>query len=234
LNEEENAVSIAAIAVLIWILLAITLGIVLVTYAVTYPWVGAKPFDRMGAGDWKFNESWASTLTASGGIIGAILAAQVLPTDTDAEKLTKATFVAFHLLFAFVVIIGAALYNTFRWEVEIDKGGEKAKQYQGFVVCFLLASALVLGAVLGQLATVWYLLGAIPFFPAPIYAILKVFLVVAAALALVYGAISVPWTLRNQKYRREASPEEGRREQLEEARKAPTASKPVRPTFLWP
>jgi flagellar basal body-associated protein FliL len=222
------------VATLIWILLAVALGIVLVTYAVTYRRVGAKLFDRMGAGDWKFNESWASTLTASGGIISTILAAQVLPNDTDPEKITKATFVAFHLLFAFVVIIAAALYNTFRWEVDIPKDGKLAKQYQGFVICFLVASALVLGAVLGQLVTVWHLLGAIPFFPAPIYTMLKVFLVSAGILALVYGVISVPWTLRNQKYGPKAPTEEDLREQLVAGQQAPAALEPERPNFLWP
>ena len=95
--------------------------IVIVTYLVTYRSVGAKPTDRMGTGDWKFTESWASTLTALGGILGIILAADLLPSKTSAEKLVAGTFTTYNLMFAIVIVIGTALYNTFRAQNDVLK-----------------------------------------------------------------------------------------------------------------
>jgi flagellar basal body-associated protein FliL len=220
------------------ILIVVAFATVMVSYGITYFWVGAKPFDRMGAGDWKFSESWASTLTALGGILGAILAAQVLPSETTAEKLASGSFVVFNLMFAVVVVVATAVYNTLRFQQECveppegtpstgetpkvepppktegpltpeetEKAAETKKvfEYQGFVVCFLVASALVLWAVLGQLLTAWYLLDEVPddALSDPVHTIFEILLALAAALALVYGATSVPWTLLNQAYRDE-------------------------------
>jgi hypothetical protein len=155
-----------------------------------------------------------------GGILTTVVAAQILPTETPEQQLTKGTLVAFHLMFSAVIIVAIGLYNTFRIQKEnvrqppggTPKPGETPKadlpapnapvtsQYQGFVLCFLIASALVLWAVLSQLLTVWHLLRAVPSFPAPVYAVFTVLLCLAGALALIYGATSVPWTLRNQAY----------------------------------
>ena len=88
--------------------------VVILSYALTYPQVGAKLFDRMGGGDWKFTESWASTLTALGGILSNVLATQVLPSDTDTEKLTKSTYIVYGLMFAAVIVVGTGLYNSLR------------------------------------------------------------------------------------------------------------------------
>jgi hypothetical protein len=61
-----------------WTLLLLGVAIVVVigSYAISLRELGVKPLDRMGAGDWKFTESWASTLTALGGILTTVLAAQ--------------------------------------------------------------------------------------------------------------------------------------------------------------
>jgi flagellar basal body-associated protein FliL len=206
----------------ILVLLGIALALVIVSYVITYSRVGAKPGDRMGASDWKFTESWASTLTASGGILGTVLAGQVLPAVTREEIAAKTSFVVFHLMFAAIVVVAAALYNTFRFQNRVvqppggtPKAGETPRieppqqaaptvyQYQGYVICFLIASALVLWAVLGQLFTVWRLLGEVLSPSDPIYGIFTILLGLAVVLALIYGATSVPWTLRNQAYRDE-------------------------------
>ena len=225
-------------------LLAVALVVVILSYALTYSTVGAKLTDRMGAGDWKFTESWASTLTALGGILTAVLAAQVLPGDTEAQKLVKGTYVIYSLMFATVIVVGTGVYNTLRKQnagvaqpaegtpkagetprvsPPVDEAPSTSVQYQGFVVFFLVACGLVLWAVLGQLLTAWYLLGEVPNLSASVYAIFQVLLVVAAILALVYVAISVPWTLRNQAYRDEI----GTRADAQQKDR-------VRANFFWP
>lgn len=213
------------------VLLLIAFVVVISSYAVTYGAVGAKLFDRMGASDWKFTESWASTLTASGALLGVVLSAQILPTGTPEQVEMKTAFTVFHLMFAAAVVVAAALYNTFRIQKKVvqpsdgaPKAGETptiepppraadttAYQYQGFVVCFLVASSLVLWAVLGQLLTVGRLLGVVLSRSDPVaYGVFTVLLFLAGALALLYGATSVPWTLRNQAYRDEIGSEPGK------------------------
>jgi hypothetical protein len=228
----------------ILVLLAIAFAIVIVSYAVTYPSVGAKLTDRMGAGDWKFTESWASTLTALGSILTAVLAAQVLPSDTEAQKLVKGTYVVYSLMFATVIVVGTGVYNTLRKQNRgvaqpaggTPKAGETPRvglpendapqtsiQYQGFVIFFLIACGLVLWAVLGQLLTAWYLLGEVPNLSASIYSVFQVLLAVAAFLALLYVAISVPWTLRNQAYHDEIGTSSNTKQKDR-----------VRASFYWP
>lgn len=223
-----------------WALVLLVVAILVVgpSYVITYSWVGAKLLDRMGASDWKFSESWASTLTASGAVLGTVLGAQILPTATSEQIALKTTFVVFNLMFATTVVVAAALYNTFRFQKRVvqpregtPKTGETSKieppptgaptttfHYQGYVVCFLIASVLVLWAVLGQLLTLWRLLGVAlsPSNPISIYTIFTILLALAGVLALVYGATSVPWTLRNQAYRDEIGtcPDEVQRDRV--------------------
>lgn len=212
------------------ILFAIACAIIWGSYHRTRSSVGAKLGDRMGAGEWKFSESWASTLTALGGILGSVLTAQLLPSETATQKLTNSTFVGFNLMFTIAIVVAAALYNTFRSQRECvkptdgtPKPGETPKidppkvelasaeeaqktfEYQGKVVYFLLASTLVLWAVFGQLLTAWLLLDQVPDATLSnlISIVFRILLVLAAVLALVYGYRSVPWTLRNQAYKDE-------------------------------
>jgi hypothetical protein len=215
-HEQEDGVSIT------WVLALLVAAFVIVflTYAIRYPSVGAKLSDRMGAGDWKFTESWASTVTNLGGILTVVLAAQLLPSDTDTQKLIKGAYVVYGLMFAATVVVGTAVYNTFRIQnrvakptQETPKPGETPSveppsedappatiQYQGFVGFFLVACALILWAVLGQLLSVWYLLGEVPNLAASVYNTFKILLGLGMILALIYIPISVPWTLRNQAY----------------------------------
>jgi hypothetical protein len=92
--------------------------VVFLSCAVTYQRVGVQLFDRMGTGDFKFNESWSSTLTVLGGMLTTIVAAQILPSNTPEQKITKGTLVAFHLMFSAVIVVAAGLYNTFRFQKE--------------------------------------------------------------------------------------------------------------------
>ena len=104
---------------------------------------------RMGPPDWKFSESWASTLTLVGGILGTILAqSDVLPTPT--HYLPNAAYGALNVLFVMTTLLAPLLYAAMQ-TVEEGKGEPK---FLGFVGWFLVASAVTLWGVLGELLTV--------------------------------------------------------------------------------
>jgi hypothetical protein len=117
----------------------------------------------LGPVNYDFNESWASTLTEVGAILGTILAtSDVLPK----EGFDKATFAGLNLLFGALLLIAPFLFKTLskRKIVQVDDGTgtgatRDAIQYQGYVVSFLVATAIILWAVVGELFTMGLLLG---------------------------------------------------------------------------
>lgn len=180
--------------------------------------------ERMGTGSWKFSESWASTLTASGAVLGLILAVEVLPKKTE---IPKDDYVMLELMFGVIVVAATLFYNAIRWpkevaieeeeivetvtreqtdpektKVEHKKQKKKAVENMGLVLFFLIASLLILWAVLGQLVTTYYLLTEIDSLPPYIDWILYIVVVVSWGLAVAYGCISIPWTLENQVHRK--------------------------------
>jgi hypothetical protein len=171
----------------------------------------------IGKGTWKFTESWASTLTASAGVLGLVLATEVLPEQT---QIPKSTYVLLNLMFAVLVVTATLFYNAIRvpkkipvtsnilairesqdaspkvFHVEYETG--TTTENRGFVIVFLAASALVLWAVLGQLVTTWYVLGEINSLPQYVAGIFTTAVPVLGVSAVIYGVASVPWTLYNQ------------------------------------
>jgi hypothetical protein len=184
-------IDILGIAGLVWLPLVVALVLVVSGWiiAALSDGVNASYRDRMGVAKWSFSESWASTLTASGAILGTILAAQLLPDPEEAKRVPKDAFIMLNLMFGVIIVIAKSVYNTFRFE----NNGE----YEGFVGFFLVASTMVLWAVLGQLLALWYLLDEITFPSGLFYATFKILLVLAGTLAGLYGVGSIPWTLRN-------------------------------------
>jgi hypothetical protein len=82
--------------------------------------------------DWK--ESWASKITAAGGILGTILAASVLPEATF--LLAKEQYVALNLLFVLLIALAVLVHNV----------RQRARTY-------LFAGVVTFGAVSGQIIT---------------------------------------------------------------------------------
>jgi hypothetical protein len=110
----------------------------------------------MGAAEWDFGSSWATTLTTVGAVLGTVLSAELL---ADTESLT---FVSLNLLFGVVVVIAGLVYSAFnRLETVEGDNGEEEKQNQGLVGFFVVACALTLWAVAGELLTILALLRAI-------------------------------------------------------------------------
>ncbi len=188
--------------------------------------------DRMGPANWDFSESWASTFTLVGALLGTILAqADVVPEPT--LFLSNAAYGGLNLLFAVITVLAPLLYNTVRGiqDPPDDTAGQEPKepQYQGFVWSFLLASAMTFWAVLGELGAMYFLFreivaGGALSLSAPF---LTGLFVITLALLLIYLWRGSYWIIRYQVYhatsRGAASPPP--RTALTEARKAARATR---------
>lgn len=113
---------------------------------------------RMGPANWDYSSSWASTFTLVGALLGTILAQSgVVPEPT--HYLPRAAYGGLNVLFAMITVLAPFLYTALSTvERPHSSFGVRQLQYQGFVWCFLLATALTLWAVLGELVTVGILL----------------------------------------------------------------------------
>jgi hypothetical protein len=107
---------------------------------------------------WKF-DSWATTATAVGAVLGTVLAAVTLPAVP--KEFDKDTLVQLNLLFAGLLVLAPFLFQAMR-RPGASVSDQVAGLY-GFNVTLLLACALTLAAVTGELATLgllmWELIG---------------------------------------------------------------------------
>jgi hypothetical protein len=108
---------------------------------------------RMGATEFSSKESWATTVAGAGGLVSAIGAGTgFIPAETT--NLTKGEFTGLGLLFLAIPVVAALAYATLTTQEKKSKVG---LQDQGFVVTFLIAGALTIGAVVGQVLTLAFL-----------------------------------------------------------------------------
>jgi hypothetical protein len=135
-------------------LIALVVAVILIIIC-TRGFRGLKGNEKMGAAYWDPKGSWASTLTATGAILGSVLSAPaVLPANT--LLLSRAHYFGLSLFFGALTVVAPFGYNTVRCAEKTDGG--KRLEYHGYVWSFLTATALLLWAVLGQLATLSLLL----------------------------------------------------------------------------
>ena len=154
---------------------------------------------RMGPADWKFPESWASTITLVGGILGTILAqSDVVPVPT--HYLSNAAYGTLNVLFVMITLLAPLLYTAMQ-KVEGTSESGKEPEFQGLVGWFLVASALTSWGVLGQLFTVAHLVaeielvGGLP--PGPTY-LFHALVLLAVVLLGVYVWRGIDWRLKYQ------------------------------------
>jgi hypothetical protein len=153
----------------------------------------------MGPANWDFSKSWASNITVIGALLGTIISAGVLPAQTS---LPKATYAGLNLFFGALILVAPFVYTATQKEVRPDNpGGPQEPRYEGRVCWFVVASGLTLGAVLGELATIFLLFrdiqtgGSMP--QAAIW-FLAVVMAFACVLAGLYGFRSIRATLKDQ------------------------------------
>lgn len=199
-----------------WIVLLGSLALAVGLVALRRPAIKAKLAEHMGQGSWDFSTSWASNLTGAGGFLTTILAASIVPVGsppaTDATKPASPAigliddYVAMSLFFVLLAIIAAITYKATMAPVEVDTGnGQKALQPQGTVGGFLVASALTLWSVFGQIVTVGLVFGVIQSqhdLSAISTLIFWIVLALAVVSILIFSWRSIPETIREQ-----ASPE---------------------------
>jgi hypothetical protein len=89
--------------------------------------------------DFDFKTEWVSTVTTAGAILGTVVSAGILPEVT--YLMPKAQYTALNVVFGLTVAVAVTAYNLVPRSVVL-----------------LLASALVLGAAIGELLTVIFLL----------------------------------------------------------------------------
>jgi hypothetical protein len=103
-----------------------------------------------GPANWDYSESWATSLTLVGALLGTVLGAGVLPDKLD--LFSKAGYSGFNVLFGMLVLVAPLVYVAAQRRI---KGAvDKTPQYHGTTWAFGLASVATLWGVFGELATV--------------------------------------------------------------------------------
>jgi hypothetical protein len=129
--------------------------ILIAVFAVVMPVSLASP---LGTLDFDFSQSFASTLTAVGALLGTIISAGVLADET--VNLSKEAFTALNLLFGVAIVAAAIVYSACQkavWEDDPNDGDKQIRQLQGYVGPFLLACLITAWAVFGELWVSWLL-----------------------------------------------------------------------------
>jgi hypothetical protein len=119
----------------------IALGLVGVRWGV----LRVSPKNLVAEVDLDFSKGFASSLTLVGAVLGTILAAGVLPEDT--ERISKEAYTALNVVFGVLVVVAGLVYAAVQRRV---KEGDEWKLY-GYVGTFMLASWLTAWAVFGEL-----------------------------------------------------------------------------------
>jgi hypothetical protein len=164
----------------------------------------SKLSSPMGSPEWDFSKSWASNITVIGALLGTIISAGVLPAQT---ALPKATYAGLNLFFGALILVAPFVYTATQKEVSPDRPRRPQEpRYEGRVYWFVAASGLTLGAVLGELATIFLLFreiqtgGSMP--QAAIWFLAAV-ISGTCVLACLYGFRSIRATLKNQSEQRQ-------------------------------
>jgi hypothetical protein len=98
---------------------------------------------------WSFSDSWASTLTTAGAVLGTVLASITLPDSP--RPVDKDTIIELNLFFGALVVAAPFIFQTIRkpnTEVALEDPG-----LWGFNFVLLISCALTFAAVVGELAT---------------------------------------------------------------------------------
>lgn len=112
----------------------------------------------LGEVNWSFTDSWASTLTAGGAILGTILATSGIVPDA-AAPLSPGALAGLNLLFAFIIVLAPLAFSAAaRVRAPLSDDTGDGPRYQGYSGLFMAATVLTVWAVLGELAATAILL----------------------------------------------------------------------------
>jgi hypothetical protein len=149
--------------------------------------------ERMGRGQWDFSKSWAINITIFGSLVCTIIAQ-----DTTNQLM----YASFSVFFGLLVVISPLVYNaTSQPRIKHSSTSDKETQYLSPIWAFLIAAALTLWAVLGQLAVVITLLYSAALQTNLSYSVtlvLILFILLATVLVGVYAYKTILRTVQEQ------------------------------------
>jgi hypothetical protein len=171
--------------------LGASFALVVVAWLTCSDWQHALRKD-VGGATWDFSKSWASNITVVGAIVGTVLSAKVLPASPTVVA-TPNGYTALSLLFGALVVVAPLVFTALR-----SKPSAMDVTVEGKGWAFLLASALTLWGVIGELVT-----GGLILYEAkhgntlPLGAVFPTWCVIGGALVLigVYGFRTTYYTL---------------------------------------
>ena len=96
-----------------------------------------------------FSKSFASTLTGVGALLGTIIGAGVLPTETVA--ISRGGFVGLNLTFGVAIVVAGALSGALLRPKVFDNTKEQTKEWkvEGYLWAFIASTLITLWAVFG-------------------------------------------------------------------------------------
>jgi hypothetical protein len=156
---------------------------------------------RMGSPTWNFGDSWGTNIAVGGALLNTLVTFSALPDQT--HYLNKISYVCLSMIFGAVITVAPSLYALVRTAVVVPvPGGNPAIQYQGYVGCFALASAVIAWGAIGQLVTVAFLLlelWSAKTISVSVLSCLATVLGIVGVLLLVYEGRTIVQTARLQK-----------------------------------
>jgi hypothetical protein len=155
---------------------------------------------RLGTVDFDFSKSFASTITVVGAVLGTVLTASVLPEEP--ELLSKQQYTALNLVFGAMIVLAGVVYAATEAPAKnsTPTPGEERK-YEGFVWSFLLATGLVMWAVLGELACLLLIVSELDradLFTTSAIVVFIVLMVTAALAILFYAFRRMHWIVEHK------------------------------------
>ena len=155
---------------------------------------------RLGTVDFDFSKSFASTITVVGAVLGTILTAGVLPEEP--ELLSKQQYTALNLVFGAMIVLAGVVYAaTETPEKDSTPEPGETRKYEGFVWSFLLATGLVMWAVLGELACLLLIVSELEradLFTTSAIVVFIVLMVTAAVAILFYTYRRMHWIVEHK------------------------------------
>jgi hypothetical protein len=116
--------------------------------------LGRKWSSEISVPDYDYSKSFATPLTAIGGLLAAFLATNLI-TDTS-EGLSKTAYQGLGLTFAAVALLAPLVYVVS--QDQVVSGTPPTVHYTGDLRAMFVAATLTLWAVVGQLITIFLLL----------------------------------------------------------------------------
>jgi hypothetical protein len=175
--------------VLLW-----PLGIALLFMLIRGLTVRGKFGGEIGSLDLDFSKSFATTLTALGALLGTLLADDVVGEATS--SISKQGFQTLNLTFGVVIVLAPITYLIAQRTITKTEDGKPKTHYVGKTWALLLASAVTLWAVLGEIYTTFLLLDELAGsgdIEAAAVTIMQVGIGIGAVLACAYSWRKLRW-----------------------------------------